>query len=212
LAASAAPPPISGQHDAAVRVHESMVSNLSRAMLGGVTLTDKKLVELLEQNQREVPEELRLSNDKEPWSITFSANDPVNAVFADDTVRFAIRGRRFELGDTVVTNTLEMSAVYRLEQTPEGAHVIRQGDVSVDYIDQRGQLRLDQIAVRTVMRKKFEALFAPEFNSTGIVPTGKWEKVGKLHLEHIAAQNGWLSLAWLQTQVAPKDARLAQSN
>ncbi|MHB8970878.1 MAG: hypothetical protein ACYC3X_15285 [Pirellulaceae bacterium] len=217
LAASTAPPTIAGQHDAAVRVHESMVSNLSRALLGGVTLTDKRLVELLEKNkgQGEVPEELRLSNDKEPWSITFSANEPVNASFAEDTIRFAIRGRRFELGDTVVTDTLEMSAVYRLEKTPEGAHLIRQGDVSVDYIDPRGQLRLDQIAVRTVMRKKFEALFAPEFNTTGIVPAGKWEKMGKLHLEHVAAQRGWLSLAWLQVPSEPKgakDAKLVQSN
>ncbi len=129
LAASTDPPPIAGPHDAAARVHESMVSNLSRALIGGKTLTDKKLVEILEKNKREVPEELRLSNDKEPWSITFAANDPVNAVFADNTIRFAIRGRRFELGNTVVTNTLEMSAVYRLEKTPEGAHLVRQGDV-----------------------------------------------------------------------------------
>jgi hypothetical protein len=47
LAAPSVPPSIAGQHDAAVRVHESMVSNFSRAMIGGVTLTDKKLVEML---------------------------------------------------------------------------------------------------------------------------------------------------------------------
>ncbi len=52
------------------------------------------------------------------------------------------------------------------------------------------------------MRKKFEALFAPEFNTTGIVPAGRWEKIGKLHLEHVAAQHGWLSLAWLQVENA----------
>ena len=149
LAAPSVPPSIAGQHDAAVRVHESMVSNFSRAMIGGVTLTDKKLVEMLEKNKSEVPEALRLSNDKEPWSITFAANDPVNAVFSDNTIRFAIRGRRFRLGDRVVPKTLEMSAVYKMEKTPDGARLVRQGDVSVDYIDLRGQLKPEQIVVRT---------------------------------------------------------------
>ncbi|MHB0957309.1 MAG: hypothetical protein ACYC0X_24800 [Pirellulaceae bacterium] len=212
LAASTAPPTISGPHDATVRVHESMVSNLSRALVGGVTLTDRKLVELLERNKSEVPEELRPSPDKEPWSITFSANEPVSAVFSQDTIRFAIRGRRFELGETVVTNTLEMSALYRLEKTPAGVRLIRQGDVSVEYLDARRQLTLEQVAVRTVMRKKFAALFAPDFETTGIVPAGRWEKVGKLHLDHIAARNAWLSLAWTQVPASVGESPLAQSN
>ncbi len=62
------------------------------------------------------------------------------------------------------------------------------------------------------MREKFEALFVPEFNTKGIALPGRWENAGKLHLEHVAAQNGWLSLAWLQTVGKPADSRLAQSN
>jgi hypothetical protein len=211
LAAQSVPPSIAGQHDAAVRVHESMVSNFSRAMIGGVTLTDKKLVEILQKNKGEVPEALRLSDDKEPWSITFAANDPVNAVFSDNTIRFAIRGRRFQLGERTVSNTLELSAVYTMEKTPEGARLVRQGDVSVDYIDLRRKPSPEQIIVRTVMREKFEALFVPEFNTKGITLPGRWENAGKLHLEHIAAQNGWLSLAWLQTVGLPADSRPADS-
>ncbi|MCU0959935.1 MAG: hypothetical protein MUF48_07495 [Pirellulaceae bacterium] len=211
LAASSPPPPIGGTRDLAVRAHESMVSNFSRAMIGGVTLTDRKLVEILEQYKAEVPEALRISDDKEPWSITFAANDPVNATFADDTIRFAIRGRRFGLGDRVVNNTLEMSAIYKLEKTPAGARLIRQGDVSVDYIDLRGQLRVDQIAVRTVMREKFEALFVPEFNTVGLELPGRWGKVGKLQLVHMAAQQGWVALAWCQQEPRTTDSRLAQS-
>jgi hypothetical protein len=211
LAASSPPPQIPATRDLAVRAHESMVSNFSRAMIGGVMLTDRKLVEILEQYKAEVPDALRISDDKEPWSITFAASDPVNATFADDTIRFAIRGRRFQLGDRVVTNTLEMSAVYKLEKTPAGARLVRQGDVAVDYIDLRGQLRVDQIAVRTVMREKFEALFVPEFNTTGLALPGRWGKVGKLQLVHLAAQQGWLALAWAQPQAPAADTRLAQS-
>ena len=46
LAAPNKPTPIEGENDVAVQLHESFVSNFSRAMLGGVRLTDKRLVEL----------------------------------------------------------------------------------------------------------------------------------------------------------------------
>ena len=214
LAASSAPTALSGDRDVAVRVHESMVSNISRAMLGGITLTDEKLVEILKKNGREIPEELQLSNDKDSWSITFSANDPVHATFSDNTIRFAIRGRRFTAGSNTVSKLMELSAVYQLEKTPAGAHLVRQGDVVVEYVGLKDRPGLEEIAVRTVMRRKFEALFAPEFNTTGLVPEGGWAKIGTLHLEQAAALNGWLSLAWLQVPTASPAAptQVAQSN
>jgi hypothetical protein len=214
LAASSSPPPLSGERDVAVRVHESMVSNVSRAMLGGVTLTDKRLVEILEKNGREIPEELQLSDDKDAWSITFSPTDPVQATFLDNTIRFAIRGRRFTAGENTVNKLMELSAVYKMEKTPAGAHLVRQGDVVVEYVGLKDGPGLEEIAVRTVMRNKFEALFAPEFNTTGLVPEGRWAKIGTLHLEHASAQTGWLSLAWLQVPtVAPAvPTQVAQTN
>ena len=121
---------------------------------------------------------MRITEDKEPWSITFAANDPVNAVFDDNTIRFAIRGRRFEnWGEpSRDPSRMEMSAVYTMEKTPDGARLVRQGDVSVDYIDKQRTAETDEIVVRTVMREKFEALFAPEFDTTGIAMPGR---VGK---------------------------------
>ena len=109
------------RRDLAVRVHESLVSNLSRALLGGVRLTDEQLAEILLERTGEVPAGLEIMPDKSKWAITFSPVDPVSAVFADNTIRFAVRGRRFELDATVVRNTLEMSAVYAFEQTATGA-------------------------------------------------------------------------------------------
>ncbi len=195
LAAPNGPPRLDGPHDVAVRLHESMVSNFSRAAIGGVKLTGKKLVEMLEQNKLDVPETLRITEDTIPWSITFASDDPASAVFDGNTIRFAIRGRRFENGDNVVNRLMEMSAVYTLEKTPEGARLIRQGDVSVDYLDQE-KIGNKEVVIRTVMRQKFESLFAPEFRTTGITLPGRWQQAGPLHLEQVVAQKGWLSLAW----------------
>ncbi len=214
LAAPSKPTPIEGDNDLAVQLHESFVSNFSRAMLGGVRLTDKRLVELLEKNTGEVPEAVQLSDDKEPWAITFSSREPVSATFTENTLRFAIRGRLFELGERVVRKELEMSAVYKLEKTPEGAHLTRQGDVSVEYLGATGQLPAEAIIVRTVMRQKFEGIFAAEFETTGIQLPGRWENGGMLHLEQMVANNGWLNLAWTQEANAPQqddDAAIAKN-
>lgn len=205
LAAPNKPQPIEGENDLQLQLHESFVSNFSRAMLGGLRLADKRLVELLRQNALEVPETVQLSDDKEPWAITFSSREPVSVVFSGNTVRFAIRGRRFELGERVVRKELEMSAVYDVEKTPRGAHFTRQGDVSVEYVNAEGRLSAEEVVVRTVTRKKFEALFAPEFDTTGIKLPGRWAKGGMLHLEDIRACGSWLNLAWTQRSDRPAD-------
>ncbi len=198
LAAPTQPPPLTAKHDAAVRLHESFVSNFSRALLGGVTLTDERLVEIFEESGGEVPEELKIDQDKEPWSIRFSATQPVSARFSAGTLRFAIRGSRFVLGDRTVNNTLEMSAVYKLEKTESGARLTRQGDVNVEYMGLKGRLSPLQITIRTVMRKKFQAIFEAEFDTKGVKLPGRWEQSGSLKLAELASQEGWLKLSWLR--------------
>lgn len=197
LAAPKLPPAVSGTPDLAVRLHESFVSNFSRALIGGFTLTDERVAKMLEDTTGQVPDELKIGPDKEPWSITFSSTDPVSVVFSDDSIRFAIRGRRFTSGGQVIPNTLELSAVYKLEKTPTGAHLTRQGDVSVDYVGKTGKLNYKLTAARTVMKRKFEALFAAEFVTDGIKLPGRWQQGGKLHLDQLATKNGWLTIGWL---------------
>ncbi len=210
VAASTPPPSLETQHDLAVRVHETFVSNFSRARLGGVTLTDERLEKILEDATGSVPEELKVTQDKEPWSITFDSINPVSAKFSDGMIRFAIRGRRFTLGDQRINDTLQMSADYTLEKTPAGAHLTRQGDVSVDFIDAKGTLSPQQIGLRAVMRRKFEALFEPEFQTDGLTLPGRWKAAGKLHLQQMLSGERWLTLGWIkpvaaETQTAQVD-------
>jgi len=201
LAAPPAPPSVAGTPDLAVRLHESFVSNFSRALIGGFTLTDERVAKMLEDTTGSVPDELKIGPDKEPWSITFSSTEPVSVVFADNSIRFAIRGRRFTSGNQVIRKTLELSAVYQFEKTPTGAHLTRQGDVHVEFIGNRGRLRATQVAARAVMKRKFEALFAAEFKTEGITLPGRWQQGGKLHLDQLNATHGWLTIAWLAPRV-----------
>ncbi len=213
-AAAATPaPPLDAQQDIGVRVHETLVSNLSRALIGGVTLTDERLVEILKNADVEIPEELRITPDKPSWSIRFASRKPVSAVFRDGKIQIAILGQRFQQGDTVTTRPIKLSATYTIEWKEGSVRLVRQGNVSVDFVGLK-QLGAEEIALRQVMRRKFEALFKPEFQSKkDLKLPGRWSDAGTLRIVRLDPSDGWLSLDWVlqspQADEAQRDVAVA---
>ncbi len=206
LAAPTDPPEIQGDHDLAVRVHESLVGNFSQAVIGGETLTDERLAELMEEYTGSVPEELQIGPDKDPWSITFASEHPISAGFTGQTCTVTIRGRRFTRGDQGINNSMEISATYTIEKTPAGAKLTRQGEVAAEYTTP-GRQSVQQIAFKTFLRKKFDALFKQEVATEGLKLPGRWERAGKLRLDHLDADKGWLALGWLQPSDTVRTAK-----
>lgn len=199
LAAGSQPPALSGTHDLAVRLHESAITNFGESLLGGETLTDERLIEILKENNAEIPEELQIAPDKDPWSISFSPEQPLSAVFQGNTAKLAIRGRRFTRGDQVVRAEIEISATYKLEKTPEGSKLTRlEPEVNVDYLN-RKQLSVGQVAMKAFLRKKFNAMFKPEIKSDGLKLPERMQSVGKLQLQQLLADNAWLTLSWAKS-------------
>jgi hypothetical protein len=195
VAAPSAPPELNKGHDLALRMHESLVRNLSEAALAGVTLTDERLEELLREAGAEVPEELQVSPDRESWSITFSPAQPISVEFRKDQLTIAIRGRRFTQGERIISTPIRIAATYRVEKVGGGSKLTRVGDVSIDFIG-RTTLTARQVAFRTVLRRKFGAMFKPEFSSEGLQLPGEMEKVGPLDVVQLSSRNGWFLLAW----------------
>jgi hypothetical protein len=202
IAAPSAPPAVPDDHDVAVQTHESFVANFSEAAIGGLELTDEKLALMMLDLTGSVPEELQITEDKEPWSITFAENYPISAAFDGNKVRLAVRANRFTRGrnddgtvDQETKGTVEISATYNIEKTGAGAKLIRQGDLNVDFIGE-DKLSVAQVATKTFLRRKFGSLFKPEFVGEGIALKGRWEKAGTLKLADIQADKGWIAVAW----------------
>lgn len=183
-------------YDLTVQAHESSVVNYGEAILGGVTLTDERLEKIIRDDLKgEVPDELKITPDKDPWSITFTNEVPVRAVFGEGTVSLAIRGRRFTRGDQGINEPIEISALYKIEKTETGTKLTRQGDVAVKFLN-RERLGAPQIAFKTFLTRKFEAMFKPEIASEGIVLSGQLAKAGTLRIQEITTGNGWAVLGW----------------
>jgi len=200
-------PALSGDHDLSVRVHESFVRNFSEATIGGFTLTDEKLEQVMQELGAEIPEELRTEGKQKSWSITFSSNQPVSLKVLDGKITLAIRGRQFTDGERVIRDTIQISATYAIQKTESGRVLVREGDVAVDFVG-RTRLTAAQIAARTVMRRKFSALFNEEINGSGFKLPGRWEGAGVMQISQLMAEKGWLLLGWKLSEAGVRTAEL----
>ena len=114
------PPAVNGPYDLSLRIHDSLVGNVGETLIGSETLTDEGLVKLLQDAEMEVPDELKIGPDSDPWSITFSAEQPVSVVFGPDTVTVALQGREFTRGSQRIRDLIRISATYRASTGSEG--------------------------------------------------------------------------------------------
>lgn len=196
--------------DIGVQLHESMPTNMAEVLVGGLKLTDVKLVELLKERGTPIPEELQITPEKDPWSITFDYQRPVEVRFGKDRIEIAIRGRQFTRGESEFNNPARISAVYLVERGESGAKLTREGDVTVEYLSRERQ-GIRDITLKTFLHKKFEALFEQEIVGEGLKLKGRWEGAGPLQLEELVVGDGWATLGWVMPTKKTANKVLASS-
>jgi hypothetical protein len=104
---------------------------------------------------------------------------------------------------------MKISATYVIERTDAGARFVRQGDVQAEYVRQ-GFENAPKIAIKTLMRTKFDALFKPEFAGEGLQLPGNWGKSGPLQLGQFVSNDGWLVAGWNLASLLPSAVVLAE--
>lgn len=198
FAATTEPPNFCPHDEVVAQIHESAVNNTAEKAIAGLTLNDVRIAELTEELTGSVPEELQISDTKQPWSISFDWQQPVTVEFDDETLTIAVRGRKFTSGDRVLNKVMEMSATYSMQTTENGVNLTRQGDVSVRFPTQRSGKRLTAMdrVFSTLMEKKFSEVFKPTIQGEGFELPGRFEQLGRLRLKDLSTKDGWLSLGW----------------
>ena len=196
LASPTEPPALNKGTDVALRLHESFIRNFTEVVLGGVELTDEKLVEHMTDLGAEVPEELKTGKGKKLWAITFSSTQPISVSFRDNQLEIAIQGKQFRDGAKVINDRIRIAATYNVLKTDEGMQLVREGDVDVRFMG-KTSLTVGQVAMKTVMSKKFNAFFKDDIvGKGGIALPGNWASAGNLILQQIVSDNGWLMLSY----------------
>ena len=211
LAAASTAPSALPTTDVAIQLHESLVANLSESLIGGVTLTDEDLAKKIEEAGREVPDELKIRDDTDPWSITFSTSRPISVSLDKETVKIVVRGARFTRGASTVTRDMEISARYNMSRSGAGLRLVRDGEVDASYVKQ-GAEGFGDIAIKTLMRTKFSALFKEEIESSGIPLPGPLEGKAELQLASFEAGDGWAVVGWNLVDVVAATTAALSSN
>ncbi len=195
LAADSRPPSMPS-HNVNIQVHESMVFNTAVNAMGGFLMTDERARDLVKELTGDVPEELEIRQDEDPWSITFDRTQPLSVRFNGNQVVIAIRGRRFTRGDQVVSSVMQIAASYTIEASEGRVMMVRQGDIDVTYPGVTRQLSLAELANKTFMTRKFEGLFKQEILGEGLDLPERWRNLEDLQLEFTSTDRGWLSMGW----------------
>jgi hypothetical protein len=198
LAAPSAPPPQNGPSDLSLRLHQSWVNNLAQALLAGRTFTEEAVQKEAIEIYGELPEKLRPDPEDEPWSISLAARRPVTIEFLDRRLDVTVRGSRYTSGEREFSS-MNVRAIYQLERTERGAKLVRQGDLEIlppGFDPTKDRLSASQVALRRLLSKRFGKLLEPTIETHGLELPGEWKKVGRLKLDRLDADAGWLALAW----------------
>ena len=198
LSATNQPPEFCPEDGVVAQVHESAFNNTAEKALAGLTLTDERIAELTKELTGSVPEELEISEDRDPWSISFDWQQPVTVEFDNESLTIAIRGRKFTSGDNTLRKVMEMSATYTMKATPDGVRLNRVGDIDVRFPNNREGARLRALdrVFMTLMQNKFRGVFKPEIQGEGFQLPGRFSEVGTIRLNDLKSDGGWLSLGW----------------
>ncbi len=204
LGAPSAAPQVADNHDLALQLHESMINNLTAAMLAGVTLQEKEVQDKVIEWRGKLPKQLESDPDQEPWSITFARSQPVTIKFTDDRIEITIRGQKYTRGERDF-RAMNVTANYKITPYESSYRLVRDEKLE---INPPGRTRLSgtDVTLKPLLQKKFGKLFEPEIKAEKMTFEGQLEKVGALDLKQLQSQGGWLVAGWLQGAAPPADA------
>jgi len=193
-------PAIEAENDLAVVVHESMINNLTAAMLSGVTLKEADVQKQAIDALGRLPEALKSEEDRDPWSITFAKSRPVTVKFTEGGLQITVRGQRYTSGDRDF-RAMNVTADYKIEGSGATTKLVRQGDLQImpPNFAPGQRLSTQQVTLKTLLQRKFGKLFAAETKTEGLVLPGRWRDAGRLDVKQIKSSGGWLVAAWIES-------------
>ena len=199
LSAPSEPPALEGEPDVAIRVHESMVHNLTAGALAGMLLEEERVLSMATEMLGSLPEAFEPDENSEPWGITFARHAPIGVSFSDGRFKVTIRGRKF-YKDQAEYPGMNISVAYKIEKTDAGYRAVRQGELEIfppGFVPGSGRrLSAKQQVIRTMLQRQLGKMFDEVLVTEPIKFQGERSDRGALVLAQWKAQDGWLVMGW----------------
>jgi hypothetical protein len=194
-----AKPPRVAAWDLAVLLKDSFVIEMITPFVAGKTFTDRDFADVMLTLTGKTPRPLWVHARTEPWNVTAAKERPFIISFAGEGVSIKLRIDHASRGQQRLDRTLEVSARYTLEITPDGPHLIRSGDLAVEFTD-AGQQRLDtdESEFREFLERKFNGVFLRDIYFDGLMPPqgASWGELRRLELKQLSSRDGWFAIGY----------------
>ena len=195
----AANPPRPAAWDLAVCLKDSFVNETITPFVAGKTYTDRDFANVMLTLTGKTPRPLWVHTRTEPWNVTAAKEQPLIISFAGEGVGIKLRIDHASHGQQRLDRTLEISAKYTLEITPDGPLLIRSADLAVEFTD-AAQRRPDprEAEFREFLARKFSGVFLSDIYFDGLMPPqgGSWGKLRRLELKQLSSRDGWLAIGY----------------
>lgn len=211
LGASTTPPPVAQPLDLTMQMHESMINNMIESLFGGAVMTEQRFQENLTELLGSLPDRFKSDKEGEPWTITFAQHQPISVNFKGaNEFSITVRGRSYARADERYPG-MNVTANYRIEQTPEGAKAIRQRDVEIyppGFQPGTGKkLSVRQQVLRDLLERRFEKMFDKEFRPQDIQLQDRQDpnsqNIGTLTLVGWEVAERWMTTTWKRLPPCP---------
>jgi hypothetical protein len=193
--------------DVFLGVHETCFEQFFQSSLAGRTIPDTEFLDTVLVVTGNSPRALWVHDRTDRWSVVAAQQQPVTGSFAKNRLGVTFRIQEVTRGTDRLARPIEVAAEYALEVTPDGPHLIRQGDLTVRFADD-DDVTDQHESIRQFVYKKFNGLFQSEIYFDGLVPPagGSLGKLRALRLQELACRNGWLTIGY---QLPPDAGQVA---
>ncbi len=191
-------PPVP-EGDLAICLNDSFVTELIAPLMAGRTYSDRQFADLMETLTGKTPRPLWVHSRTEPWSVTAAKEQPLVISFAGEAVSIKLRIDHAARGQQRLDRALEISAKYTLEITPDGPHLIRSGNLAVEFAEAAAQQRDPrEEEFREFLERKFSGVFLSDIHFDGLMPPqgGLLGKLRRLELKQLSSRDGWFAIGY----------------
>jgi len=191
-------------YDVAVCLNDRFVNETAAKILGGKTITDEQLSNLMLTLTGKTPQPLWVHAHADRWRLVADAEKPLQITFADDAISITLRIVEVFYGEQHFQRAAEVSAKFSLEITQDGPHLIRVGDVKVKLADDPSASPGEDAPLQQLLRRKFSGVFVSDLYFDGLTPPagGTWGKLRHLQLTKLSSREGWFAVGYDMQQVA----------
>jgi hypothetical protein len=110
---------------------------------------------------------------------------------------------------------MNVPADYKIEADSGGYRLIRKDELLIEppnFVKGKS-LSGRQIALKTLLEKRFGKMLDKEVKSKGLVLPGRWREAGRLDPKQLQSGGGWLVAAWVESgEPAPAEDKVAKTD